>query len=218
MKKRVLRILAVAVGLGSFGTAVAAQQVDAGRPWFDAKLGIVFSSRLVQDAVASNAIGTRIPVGFSSPVDVRLQPAPVITLSAGYPLRGRSAVEVSASYGLGGIVAQDGESEWDVQDVGLATAVVGLRQGVRPWLDLHGGFGVTKYVSESRGIFSAGSDIQPVAEVGASTRFDLPVPVLLEGRLQAHTFGTEALRRDGASNGRVLRLVIQGGVRAGGAR
>ena len=217
MKKRVLRSFPVAVALAAFGSGAAAQQVET-RPWFDAKLGVALSSRLVRDAVASKVVGDSIPVDFASPVDVKLRPSPVITLSAGFPLSGRSAVEASASYGLGRIFATDGAAEWDVQDAGLATAIVGLRQTVKPWLDLHGGVGATKFFSESRGLFSAGSDVQPIFEVGASTQFDLPVRVLLDARLQAHTFGTEALRQDGASDGRVMRLVIQGGVRAGGGR
>lgn len=218
MNKRVRRSLLVAAALMTAGSAVSAQRPEATHPWFDAKLGILFSSRLVRDGVASSLVGREIPVGFVSPVDVELRPAPVITLSAGYPLRGRSAVEVSASYGLGRIVAQDATSEWEVQDAGLATAVVGIRQSVYDWLDVHGGIGVTKYVAESRGIFVGGSGIQPVLELGASTEVDLPVKVLFETRLQAHNFGTEALRRDGGNDGQVLRVVVQGGVRAGGAR
>ena len=216
--KQVLRFFPLVVALATLPAGTTAQSAKPGRPWFDAKIGVVFSSRLVRDAGASRIVGDSIPVDFASPVDVTLRPAPVITLSAGYPLRERSAVELSASYGLGRIVASDGRTEWDVQDAGMATAVVGLRHGLRPWLNLHGGLGATQYVSESRGLFAEGSDIQPLLEIGASTEFDLPVRVLLDARLQAHSFGTAALREDGADSGRIVRLLIQGGVRAGGSR
>lgn len=218
MGKRVLQTLLVAATMMTGGSVVLAQQAEPARPWFDAKLGVVFSSRLVRDNVASVVVGREIPVGFAPPVELELSPAPVITLSAGYPLRPRSSVEASASYGLGRIVARDATSEWDVQEAGLATAAVGLRHTLSPWLDLHGGVGVTKYVAESRGIFAAGSDVHPLVEFGASTQLDLPVKVLFEARMQAHSFGTAALRRDGGSNGQVLRLLLQTGVRAGGAR
>ena len=78
---------------------------------------------------------------------------------------------------------------------------------------LHGGLGLTRFFSESTGIFSQGSDLLPLLELGASTTIPVgALPIRAGARLQTHTFGTPALQRDGVSDGRVIRLLLQVGI------
>jgi len=50
----------------------------------------------------------------------------------------------------------------------------------------------------------------PLLEAGAVTRLPAAtLPVHLSVRLQSHTFATPALRREGSSDGKPVRLLVQ---------
>lgn len=181
----------------------------------EARAGLLFSMPLVEDAGGHAVLGERYDL--TGPVKLSLAPTPLLSLSLLMPLRERMTLEVGGTYGLGKLVASDAVSDWDVQNAGLVSAVVDVRYQYSDVIDFLAGLGGTKFFSESKGVFSEGSSVMPLIEVGAGARRGFgPVILSLDARLQTHTFGTPALRRDGGSNGNVVRGSVQLGVR--GAR
>jgi hypothetical protein len=183
----------------------------------EARAGVLLSMPLVEDAGGHVLIGNWSNVELTGPVKLSLAPTPLVSLSLLLPLREKMTLELGGTYGLGKLVASDTVSSWDVQNAGLVSAVVDVRYQYSSIIDLMAGVGGTKFFSESKGVFAEGSGIMPLIEVGAGARRGFgPVILSLDARLQTHTFGTPALRRDGASDGKVMRGSIQLGVR--GAR
>jgi hypothetical protein len=179
----------------------------------EARLGVQVSSTLVDDLGATGALTRGISAVYSSPVTLRLSPAPVVSVGLVHDIAQRAALELMGSVAVSKLNAATRDLEWHAQDVSMATLSTGVRFHYRPRLDLHGGLGLTRFFTESSGIFSEGSSTLPLLELGVSSR--LPVgalPVRASARVQAHTFGTPALRRDGATDGRVVRLLVQVGL------
>lgn len=203
--KRVFALLLLTLPVQAFGQTI------------EARAGVLFSMPLVEDAGAHAGVGNQYGVELTGPVTLNLAPTPLLSLSVLLPMRERMTLEVGGTYGLGKLVASDAVTEWDVQNTGLVSAVIDMRYQYRESIDLLAGVGGTKFFSEKKGVFSEGSSIMPLIEVGAGARRGFgPVILSLDARLQSHSFGTPVLRRDGGSDGNVVRGSIQLGVR--GAR
>ena len=201
-----MRLALLALAFAVHAHALSAQRVEA-------RLGALISSTLVEDLGATAALRFNIPVDYTSPVKIKLAPAPVASVGLVQDLNTRASLELIGSVAVSKLRVQSQDTEWDMQDVSLAALAASVRYAYRPRINLHGGIGLTRFISESAGIFSEGIGTEPLLELGVST--SVPVGALpIRGglRLQTHTFGTPALRRDGASDGRVLRLLIQVGI------
>jgi hypothetical protein len=155
----------------------------------------------------------RIPANFVGPLKLKLAPAPVASVGIVQDVSPRAAVELMGSVAVSRLRAETREDEWDTQDVSLASLNASVRYQYHPRIYLHGGLGVTRFLSEDTGVFSEGSSFLPMIELGASTTIPAgALPIRAGVRMQTHTFGTPALRRDGGSDGRVVRLLIQAGI------
>ena len=179
----------------------------------EARLGIQISSPLVDDLGATPALARGISADYSSPVTLKLSPAPVVSIGLVHDVSARANLELMGSIAVSKLNAATQDLEWHTQDVSMATLSTGVRYHYRPRLDLHGGLGLTRFFTESTGIFSEGSNLLPLLELGVSTQVPVgALPVRAGARVQAHTFGTPALRRVGATDGRIVRLLVQVGL------
>ena len=179
----------------------------------EARVGAMVSSTLVEDLGPSPFLVQRIPADYLSPVRVKLLPAPIASVGVVHDLSTRTALELTGSLAVSTLRAETEVNEWDMQDVSLAALSVSVRYQYWQRIALHGGLGITRLFSESTGIFSQGSRILPLLELGASTTIPLgALPIRAGARLQTHTFSTPALQRDGVSDGRVIRLLLQVGI------
>src|SRR5262245_29548668 len=134
--------------------AVAAGPLHAQR--LEARLGGLVSSALVEDLGPNSVLAQRIPAGFVGPVKLKLAPAPVATVGIVQDLSLRASMELMGSVALSRLRAETEEGEWDTQDVSLASLSVGVRYQYRPRVFLHGGLGLTRFISEETGVFSEG--------------------------------------------------------------
>jgi hypothetical protein len=165
---------------------------------------------LVRDEGSSGALQRALSLDSSSPTELRLAPAPAASVLLVHPLTARVALEGHGMLAMTRVEARNREAEWNAQDVSVASAGVGLRYQYRRFLSLNAGIGATHFFTDSRGIFSDGSTVMPLLEAGAVTRLPAgTLPVHLSMRLQSHTFGTPALRREGSSDGKPVRLLVQ---------
>ena len=182
----------------------SAQQIEA-------RLGVLGSTTLVRDEGASHslqrALGSTVSV-----TELKLGAAPMASVLVTTPIAVRTVIEASLSAGLAQLRASNRSADWDAQTATIAGLGVGLRYNYwrRVWLT--GGFGVTRFFSDSRGIFSEGSSLNPLIEAGAMLWLPTSIPIHVAARLQTHTFGTPALRREGATDGKPTRFLIQLGV------
>ena len=179
----------------------------------EARLGALFSTTLAQDQGAEAPLITQFPAEYQGPVKLKLAPAPLASVALLKDISTRASIELAGTIALSKLKAQSRDAEWDVQDVSVAALTVGIRYQYWRQLALHGGIGVTRFFSESTGIFREGNRGLPMLEVGASSRlFAGALPIRLGARLQTHTFGTPALRSARGSDGRVARLLLQAGI------
>jgi hypothetical protein len=191
--------------------AIAVAPLHAQR--LEARLGALLSSTLVEDPGPNSVLAQRIPADFVGPVKLKLAPAPVASVGLVQELTSQTALELMGSVAVSRLRAETAEGEWDTQDVSLASLGATIRYRYHPRIFLHGGIGVTRFLSEDTGVFSEGSSFLPLLELGASTSIPAgALPIRAGVRLQTHTFGTPALRRDGANDGRVVRMLIQAGI------
>ena len=191
--------------------AVPARTLPAQR--LEARLGGLVSSTLVEDLGANTVVQQLIRANYSSPVKVKLAPAPVASVGLVQDLNARASLELMGSVAVSKLRAESQSDEWDMQDVSLAALSATVRYAYRPRINLHGGIGITRFFSEATGIFSEGIGTEPLLELGVSTSVPVgALPIRGGVRLQTHTFGTPALQRDGASDGRVMRVLIQVGI------
>lgn len=176
----------------------------------EARLGILVSTTLVRDEGSSGALQRALTLNSTSPTELRLAPAPAASVLLVHSLTARAALEGHGMLAISRLEARNRQAEWNAQDVSVASWGLGLRYQYLRFLSLNGGIGVTHFFTDSRGIFSDGSSIMPLLEAGAVTRLPAAtLPVHLSVRLQSHTFGTPALRREGSNDGKPVRLLVQ---------
>ena len=184
----------------------AAQRVEA-------RIGVMAGTTLVHAEAASPALERALGNIITEATDLELRPAPVASVLLVLDLAPRTALEGSASAGLSKLRAANSESSWPGQTLTLAALGLGVRYHYHPSISINGGVGVTRFFSDSRGIFSQGGSANPLLEAGL--RYRLPIksaPLHLAARVQTHRFGTPALRREGASDGNATRFLLQLGV------
>lgn len=202
-----MRLLRVA----AWCTLLVAQSAAAQR--FEARIGILASSTLVRDDGATGSLARALRETILAPTKLTLAPAPAASALLVAGLGRRTVAEVNGTVALSKLRASNEDQEWDTQNVSLATLTVGVRYEYRRNIWLTGGFGATHFIADSRGIFSDGSGLMPLIELGALSRIPVgSVPLHATVRVQTHTFETPALRRDGGSQGRPVRLLVQLGV------
>lgn len=186
---------------------------------FELRGGIAYSTALVDDRVASGELldsllgRTANPERAVGPVTLRPAAAPVVVLAAVAPVSADLSVEAEAGWTFARLRAEDGMRNWDVHDLGIGHAVLGLRVRARETSYVRGGLGLIRYSAESEGVFGDGADHSAVAQlgVGISRGFDrFRVSVDLSG--QGHRFGTAPFREIGGQDGTVYRGMLQVGV------
>jgi hypothetical protein len=195
------RILVALILLTPAGAA--AQRIEA-------RIGVLAATTLVRDEGASGALQRALNLGTSAPTELTLSPAPSGAVLVVQPIGPRTAIEAQGMVALSKLQAKNRENDWQAQQVSIAVLTVGLRYRYRGGVWLHGGVGVNRFFTESRGIFSDGSSVMPLIEVGAMTRIPAgALPIHLAARVQTHTFGTPVLRREGANDGKPIRFLVQ---------
>ena len=183
-------------------TQLAAQQLEA-------RVGFMASTALVRDDGASNALARALGNIATDVTELKLRAAPVASVLVASGIGGRAALEGSMSLGFSQLIASNAESSWDAQNVTIGSLSVGVRYEYWRNIWLNGGVGVTRFFSDSRGIFSEGSSLNPLLEAGVMTRLPINLPMHVAARIQTHGFGTAALRREGAGDGKTLRFMLQ---------
>jgi len=199
-------LLRVFFACSLFGSAPAAAQ------HFEARLGVMVSSVLVRDEAATAGLARALGATVLGPTDLKLVPAPAASALMVANLGARTQVEVSGTFALSKLRASNEEADWDVQDVSVATATVGVRYKRWSRVALTAGAGATHFFTDDAGIFSEGNSLMPLVEIGALTNIPVgTLPLHASVRLQSHTFGTPALRREAAGEGKPVRLLVQVG-------
>lgn len=181
--------------------------------------GIIGSSALAEDLVASQALLERLGARFDGSVRAVPAVSPILVVAAHAPLRGDFEGELSAGWTFGDLRASDGAGERSVQGLDAGHALIGVRYRPGARLDAGGGFGILRYFADEIGLFADGTDLSPLLEgsVGVTVPgFGGRVVVRAVG--QAHRFNTPSLRFSRAAEGTVLRGSVQAGIRLGGAR
>ena len=190
---------------------VPAQTLTAQR--VEARLGALFSTTLAEDLGADPSLVNQFPAEYQGPVKLKLAPAPLASVAVLKDISSRASIELAGTIALSKLKAESRDAQWDVQDVSLAALTIGIRYQYWRRIALHGGIGVSRFFSESTGIFRDGNRGLPMLEVGASGRlFAGALPIRLGARVQTHTFGTPALRNARGSDGRVARILLQAGI------
>ena len=200
-------ILCCAVALPALTASLSAQDVISSKPGWQVRLGVMHFSPLVEDAVRSGAVADSIPAHQSDHITVQQQLAPTVALAVLYPLRPQFDLELSAAYASSTLQGEDDFGSWEVDQVGVANAVVGFGWRYRTVLSLHGGVGITRLFGSEAGLFAEGNGIRPMLEGGASLVMPFYRALRLDARLQTHSFSTATLRNEGSSDGNVLRGV-----------
>jgi hypothetical protein len=186
---------------------------------FEVRAGVVGSTPLAEDRIASQALLERLGARFDGGVKAVPAPSPIVAISARAPLRGRFEAELSAGWTFADLRASDAAGDRSIQSLGAGHAIIGVRYRPASLWDVGGGFGVLRYVADDTGLFADGVDLSPLLEGSVG----IAVPgsrgrVVLRATGQAHRFNTPALRFSRAADGTVLRASVQAGVRLGGAR
>jgi hypothetical protein len=199
-------LLRVLFACSLFGAApVAAQH-------FEARLGVMVSSVLVHDEAATAGLARALGATVLGPTDIKLAPAPAASAVMVSNLGARTQVEVNGTFALSKLRASNEEADWEVQDVSVASATVGVRYKRWSRVALTAGAGATHFFTDDTGIFSEGNSLMPLVEIGAFANVPVgTVPLHAIVKLQSHTFGTPALRREGAGEGKPVRLLVQVG-------
>ncbi len=169
---------------------------------------------LAQDELSG--AGGSVP-NQSSGLKIRQRAAPAFALAGMFPLRERTALEVSLGLAASSLEGTDDFGSWDMGSVTLANAVLGVAYAVTPSVTGHGGIGLTRLFGDQQ-LLEAGNGIRPLLEAGLSFVLPFHPALRLDARAQAHRFNTTALQDEGASEGNVVRAVLGGSFTFGGIR
>ena len=179
-------------------------------PSIQFRIGAMIATPLVKDEVATSTVDDSIPVARSHGITVQQQPAPIATLALRLPVRAGTQLEVSAAAAHSAVQGDDGIATWQAPSATVGNLTIGLGYLYRHVVALRGGVGFTKLFAAQRALFAKGNSIRPLIEAGASTGVSVAGHVIeLDARVQSHSFGTGTLRDNGASDGNVLRAVLQ---------
>ena len=182
------------------------------------RVGAAGSTVLVEDAVATPGLRERFGA-VDANVEGRAAPGPLVEAGLEVQLRPRVRLSAVASWQASSLQAEDGAGTRRVQDLSLLAGLLEVGFGIRGPLEVSAGAGALSYRSEEFGIFDEGSDLVPLARVGAGGTLSWRGHVVrLGGFAEGHTFGTPAIRRLGGENGMVMRYGVQAGLVWGGAR
>ncbi|HSJ10279.1 MAG TPA: hypothetical protein VK928_10205 [Longimicrobiales bacterium] len=179
-----------------------------------ARAGLTTSSAVVEDGVATARLEQLLGATVDRPV--RAVPAPGLTLGGAVQAAfwRTAAVELAVDWTATELVAEEGGEDRAIQDLGVLQVMLGGAWSPRARVELGGGAGVVRYVTDERGIFANGADPSLAAEVRLGWTPPLPGDrlTLLAGA-HMHRFGTDAIRQAGGVDGVVTRLSLMGRVR-----
>jgi hypothetical protein len=202
---RPLRLFIPTIAVLALSQRAAAQSVEV-------RLGALYATPLIKDAVSSRAVNDSIPGPRSSGIQLQQKIAPVATVALHLPTRGKSDIEVSAAVAHSMLEGDDGMEKWDVAGVTTGNLVVSLGYRSSQLITLHAGVGVTKLFAKQTALFTSGNSIKPLAEFGVSAGKRIANRELhLDARVQTHAFGTATMRDNNLSDGSVLRGIVQVG-------
>ncbi|MEX0890892.1 MAG: hypothetical protein WEB88_01900 [Gemmatimonadota bacterium] len=180
-------------------------------PRLEFRLGVVASSALARDEVASTLLRQRVAAPVSREVLAGPRPAPALEMALQLPLRPGLAAELALGYSRSALGVEEAEgSSWDAGNLYVLQGLLGIRWQWRPGVGVSGAFGALRYGADGRAFFAAGGEMNP----GIETALDVRLP-WHDGRTgvrafaQVHGFNTPALRRAGAADGGVMRFGVQ---------
>jgi hypothetical protein len=177
---------------------------------FEARLGVLASTVLVRDGGASAGLARALGATVLAPTELKLSPAPAASALMVSALGARTQLELSGMFALSKLRASNDGGDWDVQDVSVATLTIGARYQRWRRFAVSLAAGGTHFFTDDRGIFSAGNGLMPLVELGALARIPAgTLPLHATVRVQSHNFGTPALRREAAGEGKPVRLLVQ---------
>lgn len=185
----------------------------------EVRFGFLASTTLVEDLVAVPALLQQYGQGGESP-RAWASPAPLLSLGGRLPLRERVSLSGLVGWQPTQLRVEDAGGERDVQSVDVLHGL--LEVGVRPVpvpVEVSAGIGVLGYRADGRGLFAGGTDVSPLARMGAGVGLR-PAGHALTVRALAeyHRFGSAALRASGAQAGSVIRYGAELALAWGGAR
>ncbi|MGQ0813091.1 MAG: hypothetical protein ACT4O1_01330 [Gemmatimonadota bacterium] len=197
------------IGLAAGPVDALAQNGFAGKPSVQIRLGAFAATPLVVDEVSHISVDTAFPAQRSNRITMRQAPGPIGTVAVRLPVRANAEVEVNASVGRSMVRGDDGLTTWDFTNAVVANGVVSLGYLYRRAIVLHLGFGVTKLLTEERGMFSDGNSIEALLEAGLSRAFVVSGREFdLDLRVQTHGYDAHAVS---AGAGNVTRAILQAG-------
>jgi len=193
--------------------------VSGQRPRLDLRAGVLVSSTLVEDVLATPALKARFGSRLGMSPKARATTGPEFSVGASVALRPRVRLVGLVGWQPTTLRATDAAGTRSVQDLSLLSGLLELEFATRGPVVIGGGVGALGYRSDGQGLFAEGSDLAPLLRLGAGLR--LPVAgqsVLVRAVGDMHWFGTPLLRSAGGSGGVVRRFGIQLGVVPGGGR
>jgi hypothetical protein len=174
--------------LALLGLALAAASPVAAQIGYHARVGVVRSTRLVQDVIAEDIV-------------TKAGTAPAVMLGVSLPLAPRFSVGVEAAYARAGLSAayDDGRST-DLGGLGMGSLMVELEGPIATSLRWRGGLGVLRYLpSEKLGMFARGGATRYL--VGGGADFRRPAlrawDLMVSARYDYHRFTTDELAARG---------------------
>ena len=198
-----LVLLALALSALGPGRAAAAQGATDGPFEVALRLGVAFSSALLEDSVGPGA----------DPVTATPGAGAMVGLSAALRVRPRLHVEFELGWAGVDLAAADGRASWTADELGVLQGALLARLPFGRRFYGRGGVGLIRYAGEREGGFLA-DDAQThpyaTAGVGAEHRAGR-VRLFAELNGQAHRFSFRDLREAGGESGTVWRGLFQAG-------
>jgi hypothetical protein len=145
-----------------------------------------------------------------SPVELRPKMAPVLTVTARYPLAPRLSADITLDLAPSGLRRREQDTWYDAGGFTTVAFTVGLQRRITGILSARAGFGALRYVAEKGGVFRQGTGgLFPLGTAGVviAPRFGARRRLEIEARYDVHRFHTPALRAEGFTGSRPVHRV-----------
>ena len=156
---------------------------------------------------------------WSSDARAWAAPSPAVSMGVRLPVRPRLSVAAVAVAQPTQLRVEDVAGEREDQGLTVWSGLLEARYLARAPLVLSGGVGVLSYRGDGTGLLADGSDVSPLARLGAGASRSVGRHLAtVRALLEYHRFGTGVLRANGGGAARVLRYGAEVTFSWGGGR
>lgn len=190
--------------------ALSAGNVSAQTLRLHARAGVTGSTALVEDAVASPVLAQVLGAAVERPVKVEAAPGLTVGGMVQAAFWPRAALDLTVDWTVSELrLASDEGGSRGYADLGVLQVQLGGSWQPASRVEIGGGAGMLRYMTDERGIFDGGAEPSLTAEVRLGWTPPLVGDrVTLQAVAQTHRFGTDPMRRAGGVDGAVTRLSL----------